>query len=156
MMMKTQITLAAMLSAALFSATLAAEPTFGTGGYSRQLHTLEQMKMLDADGDHMVSRAEYTGYYGSLFEALDANRDGTVDATEWVGTKGKRSVSIATGGYTTALRNKKMMDMMDGDGDHKITRDEFIRFHEPIFTSMDAKGDGMIDAQNWLRRQTGN
>lgn len=147
---------AAFLTATVFSGSLAADTTFGTGGYSRELRTLEQMKMLDADGDHMVSKTEYTDYYGSLFDALDTDRDGTVDTTEWVGTKGKRGVSIATGGYATELRTKKMMGMMDKDGDHKITREEFIGFHEPIFTAMDRKGEGMIDAQNWLRRQTGN
>ena len=148
------VSVGALLSAMAFS--VAADTTFGTGGYNRELHTLEQMKMLDANGDHMVSKAEYTDYYGALFDALDTDKDGTVDAKEWVGTKGNQGVSIATGGYSTQLRTMKMMKMMDTDGDHKVTKDEFIKFHEPIFSAMDKKGEGMIDAQNWLRKQTGN
>jgi Ca2+-binding EF-hand superfamily protein len=80
---------------------------------------------------------------------LDTNKDGVIDAKEWVGVKGHQEVSLATGGYATQLRTMKMMGMMDTAGDHKITKDEFVDFHQKIFAAMDKKGDGMITAQEW-------
>lgn len=149
------MTVGALLSVAAFS-TPASAAAFGSAGFQRELHTMGMMKMLDANGDHMVSKAEATEYYGALFDTLDTNHDGAIDAKEWVGTKGKQDISIATGGYSTQLRTMKMMGAMDTDGDHKVTKEEFITFQESTFSAMDSKGDGMVDAQNWLRKQTGN
>jgi Ca2+-binding EF-hand superfamily protein len=147
----------ALLSTAVLSTPAsAADVMLGTGGFNRELHTMGMMKMLDANGDHMVSRTEAMDYYGALFDMLDTNKDGSIDAREWVGTKGKQGLSIATGGYATQLRTMKMMGMMDADGDHKVTKDEFVKFQESTFSAMDKKGDGMITAESWLRKTTGN
>jgi Ca2+-binding EF-hand superfamily protein len=127
-----------------------------TGGYNKEIHTMGMMKMIDANGDHMVSTAEFTDYNGALFETLDVNKDGFVDAKEWVGTDGKKEISIATGGYATQLRSMKMMGAMDANSDHKVSKDEFITFQATIYAKMDKKGDGMVDAQNWLAKITGN
>ena len=145
-----------LLSSAFFSAPASADAMVATGGYNKEIHTMAMMKMIDANGDHMVSVAEYKEYNGTLFDMLDANKDGFVDATEWVGTDGKKEISIATGGYATQLRSMKMMGAMDANGDHKVSKDEFLAFQETIYAKMDKKGDGMVDAQNWLARQTGN
>lgn len=152
----TAIVFYSVLSAFLFASTALADAMFGTGGYNREMHTMEMMKMIDANGDHMVSTEEFNNYYSSLFDALDANHDGVIDAKEWVGTKGNNTISIATGGYSRELRTMPMMKAMDTDGDHKVTKDEFIKFHETIFKQMDTKGQGMVDAQSWLRKLTGN
>lgn len=40
-----------------------------SGGYATQLHKMEMMKMLDADGNHMVAAAEADSYY-SIFLTL--------------------------------------------------------------------------------------
>lgn len=117
---------------------------------------MAMMKMVDANGDHMVSIAEFKDYNGTLFDMLDVNKDGYLDEKEWVGTNGKVEVSIATGGYATQLRKKKMMDAMDTNGDHKVSKDEFLAFQETIYKQMDKKGDGMVDAQEWLAKITGN
>ncbi len=147
---------AALLSCTAISTSASADVMLGTGGFNRELHTMGMMKMLDANGDHMVSKAEAMDYYGSLFDALDTDKDGSIDAKEWVGTKGSNKLDIATGGYSSQLRTLKMMAAMDSNGDHKVTKDEFIKFQESTFAAMDKKGDGMVDAQNWLRKQTGN
>ncbi len=148
-------TLVIALLAAAGYCTAASAAMVGTGGYNRELHTQDMMNMLDADGDHMVSNTEFSTYYGRLFEELDKNRDGAIDTKEWVGTKGDNKVSIATGGYSRQLRTMEMMKTMDTDKDHKVTRDEFIKFHETVFTAMDTQGKGMIDAESWLRSTTG-
>lgn len=136
-----------------FSALASAE-NLGTGGYS-QLHTMEMMKMVDANGDHMVSKQEFMDYYGNIFDELDTDHDGTIDAKEWVGTKGNNKISIATGGYSSQLRTMKMMKAMDESGDHKITKDEFLKYHEAIFNTM-SKGGTEVDGKGWLARSTGN
>jgi len=121
----------------------------GTGGYARQMHTMSMMKMLDANGDHMVSKEEFDDYYGKVFDELDTNHDGFLDAKEWVGVAGDNKISIATGGYSRELRTMKMMNAMDTDGDHTVTKDEFFGFHDTLFAAMDKKGDGQITAHEW-------
>ena len=145
-----------LLSSAFFSAPASADAMVATGGYNKEIHTMAMMKMIDANGDHMVSVAEYKEYNGTLFDMLDANKDGFVDVTEWVGNDGKKEISIATGGYATQLRSMKMMGAMDANGDHKVSKPEFLTFQETVYLRMDSKSDGMVDAQSWLARQTGN
>jgi Ca2+-binding EF-hand superfamily protein len=146
---KMAFIIGALLSTIVFSNLASAEVMLGTGGYNREMHTMGVMKMVDANGDHMVSQEEFSNYYGELFDMLDTNKDGVIDAKEWVGVKGHQEVSLATGGYAIQLRTMKMMGMMDTAGDHKITKDEFVDFHQKIFAVMDKKGDGMITAQEW-------
>ena len=38
------------------------------------------------------------------------------------------------------------MNMLDGDGDGKVTREEFDKKHAAVFEEMDANSDGSIDA----------
>jgi len=146
-----------LLSTAVFSTpTFAADAMLSTGGYARELHKMDMMKMLDADGNHMVTKAEADAYYGSLFDALNKDADNTLDAKEWVGTKGDEPISIATGGYSRQLRTMKMMKIIDTDGDHTVSKDEFLKYNEMIFTATDKSGDGQIDPQEWLAKLTGN
>ena len=148
---------ATLLSTAAFCApAFSAEAMLSTGGYSREMHKKDMMKMIDANGDHMVSQEEYTKYYENLFNELNKDADDSLDEKEWVGAKGEQKVSIATGGYSRELRSMKMMEMMDADKDHKVTKDEFLKYHQTLFDAMDKQGTKMIDAQGWLARQTGN
>ncbi|MEO8417462.1 MAG: calcium-binding protein [Methylophilaceae bacterium] len=148
---------ATLLSTAAFSApAFSADTMLSTGGYAREMHKMKMMKMLDANEDHMVSQEEFTKYYENLFDELNKDDDDSLDAKEWVGAKGEQKVSIATGGYSRELRSMKMMKMMDADGDHKVTKEEFLKYHQALFDAMDKKGTKMIDPQDWLARQTGN
>lgn len=146
----------ALLSAFVLSApAFSADAMLGTGGYARQMHKMEMMKMLDADNNHMVTSAEFDDYYGSLFTALDANNDSVVDEKEWVGVKGKTKLDLATGGYSRELRKMKMMGVIDADGDHRVTKEEFIGFHKATFKALDKSGDQQLDPQEWLAKQVG-
>lgn len=151
MLMASTLFAGVMFSAPAFSA----EPMLSTGGYATQLHKMEMMKMLDADGDHKVTAAEADTYYGSLFDALDKDSDGSVDAKEWVGPTGKSKLDLTTGGYSRELRTMKMMGMMDKDGDHKVTKDEFLAYHKTVFDHMDTSGDGELTAQEWAAKHVG-
>lgn len=149
------ILIGTLLSAVVIATPAAADTMLSTGGYSREFQKIGMMKMLDENGDHQVSTGEFTTYFGLVFDELDTNADGTLDTREWVGSKGNQDISLATGGYSRELRTTKMMGMVDGDGDHKVTRNEFIKYHEKVFQTM-AHGNTVIDAQNWLRRITNN
>ncbi|MES2554313.1 MAG: EF-hand domain-containing protein [Pseudomonadota bacterium] len=146
----------ALLSAALCTPAFSADAMLSTGGYATEMHKMEMMKMLDSDGNHMVTMMEFDNYYGSVFDELDKNKDGTIDATEWAGTKTDEKISIATGGYSRELRSMKMMGMVDKNGDHKVSKDEFIKYQDTLFMAMDKSGDSQLDGQEWLAKQTGN
>ena len=154
--MTVQFKKAAIISSMLLSVAAISLPAFaadamlGTGGYARQLHKMEMMKMFDANGDHMVSKEEYDEYYGKIFDELDPDKDGSVDAKEWTGPSKNSKLDLTTGGYSRELRSMKMMGKMDADGDHKVTKDEFLAFHDKVFATMDKKGEGQITANEWL------
>ena len=136
--------------AAISLPVFAAEAMVGTGGYAREMHKMGMMKMLDANGDHMVTKEEYDEYYGKIFDELDTDHDGAVEAKEWTGPSKNSKLDLTTGGYSRALRSMKMMGKMDADSDHKVTKDEFLAFHNDVFAAMDKKGDGQITANEWL------
>ncbi|MBC7785965.1 MAG: calcium-binding protein [Methylophilaceae bacterium] len=146
-----------MITTAAFAApAFAGDPMLSSGGYEGQMHTTPMMKMLDPDGNRMVSNAEFDDFYGKLFDELDTDKDGEVDATEWVGVKGRTKLELATGGYNRELRTMKMLGMMDKDADHKVAKDDFFTHHKTIFTAMEKSGDGEINPQEWLGKHAGN
>lgn len=149
----TMLIMATLFTTAMLpTSASAAEPMLSTGGYATQLQKMEMMKMLDADGNHIVTADEADAYYSSLFDALDTDKDGSVDAKEWAGPTSKSKLDLTTGGYSHELRSMKMMGMMDKDGDHKVTKDEFLGYHKTIFAHMDTSGDGQITAQEWVAK----
>lgn len=151
---KLAFLISTVLSTAIFSATaFSAEPMLSTGGYATQLQKMTMMKMIDGNGDHTVTLDEFNQFNDSVFNELDSNQDGVLDANEWVGkTIGKKEISVATGGYSQALRNMKMMAMMDSDGDHKVTKEEFIAHQDKIFTKLDTSSDQSLSAQEWAAK----
>jgi hypothetical protein len=126
-----------------------ADPMLSTGGYARQLQKMEMMKMLDADGNHMVTAAEADSYYNSIFDALNKDGDDSLEANEWAGPTKNSKLDLATGGFTRELRSMKMMRLMDTDGDHKVTRDEFLNHHRAVFAKLDTSSDQELSATEW-------
>jgi hypothetical protein len=157
--MNTQSKLTALVASALFFAVstqaFAADPMISTGGYAHQLQKMEMMKMLDANGDHMVTTAEADSYYNSIFDALNKDADDSLDAKEWTGPSKNSKLDLATGGYSRELRSMKMMKMIDADGDHNVTREEFLNYHRAVFAKRDTSGDQQIDAQEWAAKIVG-
>jgi Ca2+-binding EF-hand superfamily protein len=147
MKVKSTIICGALL--AMCATASAANNSFATGGYARQLSKLDTMKMIDANGDHMVTREEFDKYYSDLFDELDADHDGSLDQNEWIGMKKAGSNMFGEGGYARELSKLATMKMMDSNGDHKVSKDEFVNFHKKYFDMVDTKKAGMIDAQQW-------
>ncbi|MBA2350263.1 MAG: hypothetical protein ACR2FI_00650 [Burkholderiales bacterium] len=66
---------------------------------------------------------------------------------------------FSTGGYARGgqgLRTMKMMKVMDGDGDHMVSQDEFMKMHEGVFTKMDKNKDGMLSVDEWTDKHVSN
>jgi len=59
-------------------------------------------------------------------------------------------VSFATGGYARGLRSEKLMQKMDTNGDGMVSRDEWIAFHEKVFTMLDKDKTGKLDAKAFV------
>ncbi len=132
-----------------------ADAMLSTGGYARQFQKMEMMKMIDADGNHMVTKAEFDSYYGSIFDALNKDNDDSLDTKEWVGTKATQKIDLTTGGYSRELRSTKMMKMMDADSDSKVTKAEFLAHQGSIFSAMDSTADSQLDATEWIAKIVG-
>ena len=150
---KVALATSMLLSVATLSIpAYAADAMLGTGGYARQLQKMEMMKMLDADGNHMVTTAEADSYYNGVFDALNKDDDDTLEAKEWSGPKKNSKLDLTTGGYSRELRSMKMMRLMDTDGDHKVTRDEFLNHHRAVFSKLDTSSDQELDATEWAMK----
>ena len=134
------------------STSVFADAMLSTGGYARQLQNMEMMKMLDGDGNHMVTAAEADSYYNSIFDALNKDGDDSLEANEWAGPTKNSKLDLTTGGYSRELRSMKMMRLMDTDGDHKVTRDEFLNHHRAVFAKLDTSTDQELSAQEWAAK----
>ena len=131
------------------STSVYADAMLGTGGYARQLQKMEMMKMLDADGNSMVTAAESDSYYNDIFDKLNKDSDDSLEAKEWAGPSKNSKLDLTTGGYARELRTMKMMKLMDADSDQKVTRDEFLNHHRAVFAKLDTSSDQEISATEW-------
>ena len=130
----------------------AADPMLSTGGYAREFQKMEMMKMLDGDGNSMVTTAEADTYYNSIFDALNKDSDDSLETNEWAGPTKNSKLDLTTGGYSRELRSMKMMRLMDTDGDKKVTRDEFLNHHRAVFTKLDTSSDQELDSTEWAMK----
>ena len=150
---KVALATSILLSVATLSIpAYAADPMLSTGGYARQLQKMDMMKMLDGDGNHMVTTAEADSYYNGIFDAINKDSDDTLEANEWSGPKKYSKLDLTTGGYSRELRSMKMMRLMDTDRDHKVTRDEFLNHHRAVFSKLDTSSDQELDATEWAMK----
>ena len=85
---KLALTASLLLSVATLSTpTFAADAMLSTGGYAREFQKMEMMKLLDGDGNHMVTSAEADSYYNSIFDTLNKDGDDALETKEWSGPK---------------------------------------------------------------------
>ena len=97
----------------------------------------------------MVTAAEADAYYNSIFDELNKDGDDSLEAKEWAAPTKNSKLDLATGGYSRELRSMKMMRLMDTDGDHKVTREEFLNYHRAVFAKLDTSGDKELSATEW-------
>ena len=54
---------------------------------------------------------------------------------------------VGTGRYARLLCLMKMMNIMDADGNHEVALEDFLTYHENVFSLQDKSVSGQIDAQ---------
>lgn len=146
----TAIALLALTAGYIAPAVADDSVTFGTGGYASALRTKEMMHKMDANGDGMVSKDEWTAFQERTFDALDKDKSGYVTEAEFTATSDER-FSFATAAYARGLMTKEMFKKIDANGDGKISREEFLAYHRKIFDMLDKQKKGMIGLVDFVR-----
>lgn len=113
-----------------FTSPALADVSFSTGGYNT-------MVTKSAASDHK-----------QLFKQLDSNKNGTLEANEWIGTNADPDVMFSSGGYNREMRMKM--------AEKSINLDEFIMLQMPVSKAMNKSAEMELNPQEWLSRQTGN
>jgi hypothetical protein len=66
-----------------------------------------------------------------------------------VSVLGDDMISFATGGYATGLRTMETMEIIDTDKDGNISQAEWTAFQNKVFSALDRKNTGFIDAKQF-------
>lgn len=100
----------------------------------------QMFRQMDQNGDRSLQFAEIQAARARLFDRLDTNRNGLLDAkeieqaTRRLGEARNVQIASAEGLGAQAAR-------MDRDGDGRISRDEFARFIPDRLLRADTNGD---------------
>lgn len=100
----------------------------------------KHFKMMDTDGDGKISRAEHAAAAKQMFDQCDANHDGIVTATEMDAATAKKGEKLAKDDKTSAEK----IQMIDQNGDGKLTAAEHAAGSDKMFAKMDKNGDGFL------------
>lgn len=129
--------LAAALSGGLMILSLSAM----AGEKMGDMH--DPMKMMDSNGDGMVSSSEHAAGAKAMFDKLDADRDGFVTATEM---DAAHEGMDKRDGMEHEMSSADKIKAIDSDGDGKLSAAEHATGSQNMFARSDASGDGMVDA----------
>lgn len=103
----------------------------------------QHFKMMDANGDGKISRAEHAAGAKKMFEQCDANHDGIVTAAEM-------DAALAAQGHKPGKLDKSSAEKIreiDQDGDGKLTTAEHTAGTEKMFNKMDKNSDGFLSKE---------
>jgi Ca2+-binding EF-hand superfamily protein len=105
----------------------------------RQPDMGQMLQNADANGDGVVTRAEFADARNKMFSRLDRNGDGYLS---------KDDVPHRMLGRREGAGNRmdEMMSLFDKDGDRRISRDEFVQGPALSFDRADTNHDGTLDA----------
>jgi len=116
----------------------------------------ERFARLDANGDGMISEAEYSAANAARdakrterrdrrdarqLERFDTDGDGGLSTTEREAAKAVRDARRGERPKRSERRGKPRMDV---NGDGRVSRDEYLATSAQLFARMDANGDGVL------------
>ncbi|MET0179540.1 MAG: EF-hand domain-containing protein [Novosphingobium sp.] len=120
---------------------VAAPPASPSAGPSAR-RPLASFEAMDSDGNHMVSSVEHAKSAQTMFQVMDADRDGSVTVAEM---DAARDVV----GGTMTISSEKKIAAIDGDGDGQLTRAEHRAGANAVFALMDVNQDREADRAEW-------
>jgi hypothetical protein len=103
----------------------------------------KHFKMMDANGDGKITRAEHAAAAKQMFTQCDANQDGTVTAAEMDTAMTAKGEKPGKGEISSAEKIK----MIDQNGDGKLTAAEHATGTEQMFGKMDTNADGTLSKE---------
>ena len=104
-----------------------------------------RFRSIDEDGDGLISDDEAAANVESVYYAIDADDDGFLTLDEFMAVRmGPQR------GYNPARRQAReaakrdRFEVMDGDGDGKVSKAGFLEAGRKRFVSADTDGDGRV------------
>lgn len=148
---------------------MAPHDPFGKATITRaeaQTKAAEMFARMDLNTDGKLDAGDRAVMIGRRFDAMDANHDGALSRQEFLDAhqkmmggaghaggpvhermrRGPEGGAMGMGHHGGGHHGKgmKMMDRMDANGDHAITRDEFLAGALKRFDAADANHDGKL------------
>jgi Ca2+-binding EF-hand superfamily protein len=103
----------------------------------------KHFKKMDTNGDGKISRAEHATGAKQMFAQCDVNKDGVVTAAEMDAATAIKGEKPNKYDKTSAEK----IQMIDQNGDGKLTSTEHEAGSEKIFATMDKNGDGLLSKE---------
>jgi Ca2+-binding EF-hand superfamily protein len=115
----------------------------------------DKFKMMDANGDGMVSASEHAAAVTKMFSEMDANGDGNVTAAEMDAKHERKAAAKSNMTSNDAAMDHDMHDMksadkiakMDTNGDGVLSASEHASGAQAMFSEMDTDGNGSLSRQ---------
>jgi len=107
------------------------------------------VEIYDADGDGVLTRAQYDTERAKVFAATDANKDGKLDVTEYVAEFSARlDLRIADSRQAQLKQGKVRFNAIDDDKSGAIGRDEYLAMSARMFERTDTNKDGVVSKED--------
>lgn len=147
--MKKTLILVAMLGMCS-AATAFANPQMSeadkTAPASTGMMVDQALKMMDANGDGMISQDEHTAASDAMFKATDTDANGMMSPAEMtvMANADMAAMNMPVDATKTQMMIGFKMAMMDTDKDGMVSASENTAAHKAMFTGADANSDGML------------
>jgi Ca2+-binding EF-hand superfamily protein len=99
------------------------------------------LKAMDANADGKISPDEHAAGAAKMFQTMDADRDGTVTASEMTAAHERVAGRRASAG---SMSSADKIKVIDSDGDGALTAAEHAAGSRTMFERMDVDRDGFV------------